>query len=445
MKQFIVLDHFLNKKDVVLTDIVPQVFDCIVPQKTTFTFTNDIKIEENDIFMLRDNLTKKIEYLGIIDTIERDKVTTVATLPFISICDNDLKVDVLNAYKTDNYDYSVQDYIEDQIETNFVNTDDIYSKFNIYVRDNTSQKIYYKAVSETENLLDVLNEIYLNTGLYIDFTLAYTNGEATSIYCDIYNANEQEVKKIRYDNPQIFNKIDYKFSQYDNYSKCTIEVGDTGRKFEFYLRQDNTITTNPNDELRIKKVKNKNVKFTADYSTEDELAEALVLLAQKTLCGDAFAYSIEFNITRKAISDWKFRQRCDFLAPDRLYNSYITNIQYNGDEARVTLGSYRYNLTDKFKALTRQPKDIGSSLNGIVVTDALGKTLYWFTQENGHLMLNYPENEQPPKVDVGTANERVAFHIDTNTQSETYLHLIYEYEGSEPNFVVINGHLIYKY
>ena len=54
MKQFIVLDHFMKRKDVVDTDIVPKVYDCIVPQKTTFTFAREIKISDEDIIILRD-------------------------------------------------------------------------------------------------------------------------------------------------------------------------------------------------------------------------------------------------------------------------------------------------------------------------------------------------------------------------------------------------------
>ena len=431
MKQFIVLDHFLNKKDMVLTNITPKVFDCIVPQKTTFEFKKGLKISDNDICIIRDGITKNIEYLGIIDTIEKDKTTRVATLPFISICDNDLKVDTLNAYTNENdYDYSVQDYIQDQIINNFVDTDDIYNKFNIIVRDYTTNKIYYKAVDETDNLLDVLNEIFLNTGLYCDFNVGYENGKVTKIYCDIHNANEENVKKIRFDNPQIVDRVDYKFSQYDNYSKCTIEatIDNTIEYFELYLKEDNTITTDPTDKLRIKKVKNKNVKFTAEINDEKKIAEALVLLAQKTLCGNAFAYSIEFNILRRAISDWKFRQRCDFMAEDRLYQTYITNIQYiNDEEARVTLGAYRYTLTDKFKQLKRQPREIGASLDGISISSALGSTLYWFTQEDGNLYLNYPENETPPDFKIINGD------------------LIYDYEGEEPNFTVENGDLIYNF
>lgn len=433
MKQFIVLDHFLRKKELLETDVTPRVFDCIVPQKTTFDFVGDIKISDEDVVILRDSNSRNIEYLGVIDTIERGNTTRVAVLPFISICDNDLKLTTLDGLS------SVQDWIIAQIGANFVTTDDDYSRFNIQFRDYTQEPIIYKAVDETSNLLDVLNEIYLNTGIYVGFTVGFVGGKVNNIYCDIYNANEQSVKKIRYDNPQIINAVDYKFSQYGNYSKASIQVGDTAREFYFYLRQDNKITTNPSDELRIKKVKNKNVKFTSEYNTEEELAEALVLLAQKTLCGDAFAYSIEFSILRRAISDWKFRQRCDFYAEDRLYQTFITNIEYvNDEEARVTLGAYRYTLTDKFKMLMRQPKEIGSTLNGIDVSTALGSTTFWFTQEDGNLYLNYPDGVEIPKVD-----DNYQFSIDENGN------LWYEYDDTiqdEPDLEIeTDSELVYKY
>lgn len=427
MKQFIVFDHFFNRKDIVETDVLPTVYDCIVPQKTTIVFAQKVDINDEDIVLIRDSETRRIDFLGVCDTVEKGKTYKVAILPFIAICDNELEVETLNAEAGG--EDTVQLWIGRQIIKNFVNTDDIYNKYNIEVRDNTTNAVYYKAVDDTDNLLDALNDVYLNTGLYIDFEVAMTGGQISKIYCDIYNANEQTVKKIRYDNPQIIDEIDYRFSQYGNYSKCTITIPDTDRAFMFYLREDNKVTTNPEDKHRIKKIKNKNVELSADYSTEDELAEALALMAQKTLCGDAFAYSIEFNITRRAISDWQFRQRCDFMAEDRLYQSYITNITYlNDKEARVTLGAYRYTLTDKFKALAKERREIGDTFNGIAVSDALGDTAFWFTQENGNLYLNVPDGETLPN-----------FYIEDGN-------LYYEYDNTEPDFEIEDdGELVYKY
>ena len=104
--------------------------------------------------------------------------------------------------------------------------------------------------------------------------------------------------------------------------------------YYFYLREDNKLTTNPQDPLRLKKVKNKNLTLSAEYTSEQQLAEALVLLAESELKGDAFAYSIQFNVLRNAINDWRYRQRCDFRAEDKLYESYITNIEYLNDKEK---------------------------------------------------------------------------------------------------------------
>ena len=439
MKQFIVLDHFMKRKDVVDTDIVPKVYDCIVPQKTTFTFAREIKISDEDIIILRDKESRNVEFLGIIDTIERADVTKVAVLPFISICDNDLKLSVLDGTE------SVQTWVTKQILANFVNVDDDYNKYALHIRDNTLAPVIYKEIIDTDNLLDALNDIFLKTGIYIDFSVSFDNGVVDEIYCDICNTNEQKVKQIRYDNPQIVGKVNYNFSQYNNYTKANIYVEALDTTFSFYLREDNIVTTNPLDAKRLKKVKSKNIKYTEEYSSDQQLVEALVLLAQKTLCGDAFAYSIEFNVLRRAISDWKFRQRCNFMAENKLYPAIITNIEYvNDEEAKITLGAYRYTLTDKFKMLLRKPRDIGDSLNGINISTGLGSVPYWFTQENGNLYLNYPSGTTPPKLDVGTDNERYQFSIDEDGN------LWYEYDTSlqsEPDFNVdeYSRELIYTF
>lgn len=424
MKQLIVLDKLLRKKDIIETDVVPRVFDCIAPQKATINLLPDVNVEESDIVVIRDGISRNEEYLGIIDIKEKNQTLRLSILPFISITDNELDIESLDG-KT-----SVQEWIARQINNNFVDTTDVLSKYNIIVRNNTQNDIIYKAVSDTDNLMQVLNEIYLNTGIFVEFKLGYTEERADKIYCDIYNSNEMSAKKIKYDSPQIIDKVKYSFSQYGNYSKATIytKTGAEGEQFlaksEIYLRQDNELTTNPKDPLRIKKIKNKNITIsTEEAEFHDTHAQQIVIMAQKALCGDAFAYSIEFTIHSNSIYDWKFRQRCDFYAEDKLYQSYITNIEYlNDKEAKITLGAYRYTLTDKFKNLLKVKKEIGSNLNGIEVNDTLSEKIYYFTQneegdlifncsddpgyvhhytlEDGNLMLNYISENSIPDISI---------------------------------------------
>lgn len=427
MKHLIILDHDFNRKDIVETDFTPKVFDCIVPQKTTIALGLGLNVEDNDIVIIRDGETKREEFIGLIETTNKSKILQLQVEPFISICDNDCLIDSLDGQ------INIQDWIINQITKNFINTDDVYNKYNIVFRNNTNENIIYKSVSDSSNLLDVLNEIYLNTGIYIEFSSMYENGRITGVYCDIYNANEQTIKKIRYDNPQITGEISYKFSQYGNYTKASIFVEATNKTYYFYLREDNKITTNPKDELRLKKVKNKNIKMSAEVESAEQLAEALVVLAQKELCGDAFAYSIEFKILRRAISDWKYKQRCDFKSENKLYESYITNIEYlNDKEAKVTLGAYRYTLTDKFKSLLRPKEELGKSFNGISISSALGDTTYWFTQENGDLILNYTDGDNQPNFSINSEGELIYTYDENNR--------------AEPDFQIeSSGDLIYKY
>lgn len=427
MKQLIVLDHNYNRKDIVETDFTPKVFDCIVPQKFTITLKLGLNVDDNDIIVLRDAETLKEEFIGLIETTTKTKVLQLQVESFASIMDNDCLVEALDGT------ISVQQWITNQINNNFVNTDDVLNKYNIIIRDNTENAITYKAVSDTDNLWEILSEIYLNTGIYIDFSARYENGAINGINCDIYNANEQEVKKIRFDNPQIIGEVKYKFSQYGNYTKASVLDEVTGKTYYFYLREDNKLTTNPKDNSRMKRVKNKNVSLKAEVENANQLAEALVVLAQKELLGDAFAYSIEFNVLRRAISDWKYRQRCDFYSDGKLYQSYITNIEYLSDkDAKVTLGAYRYTLTDKIKQLIRQKAEIGNTFNGINISNALGYTPYWFTQENGDLILNIPDGTTAPN-----------FSINENGE------LIYTFDESvlsQPDLVIDNeGELVYSY
>lgn len=421
MKQIIILSHDLEFKELIESYDVPKVFDCIVPQKTTLTFDKNIKVEENDIIVVRDAITLNEEYLGIVETKDVSNVLTLLIVPFIALMDNDLLIKTLDG------SISVQQYILDEININFVETDDVLNKYNIVVNDMTEEEVKYKVVDTTSNLMEILNEIYLNTGIYVDFSLKYDLGKIVGINCNIYNANEQDVKKIRFDNPQIIDKIDYKFSQYGNYNKASIKVGESGKTYYFYLREDNRLTTNPKDQLRLKRVRNKNLTLTADYGNEDQLAEALVLLAQSELCGDAFAYSIEFTILRNAINDWRYRQRCDFRAEDKLYESYITQIEYlNEKEAKVMLGAFRYTLTDKFKNLLKPKQVIGGTFNGINISTALGKTVFWFTQEDGDLILNY-EGDIAPNFNINEENELI-YTYDEEVQQEPNFNINQENE-----------------
>ncbi len=87
--------------------------------------------------------------------------------------------------------------------------------------------------------------------------------------------------------------------------------------------------------------------------------------------------------------------------------------------------------------MRKDRKVIGDTFNGISISTGLGKSTYWFTQENGNLYLNYPDGVQPPQV-----NGRYQFSLDNEGN------LWYEYDTSEqvePDLEIEDGELVYKY
>ena len=339
--------------------------------------------------------------------------------PFVNIFDNDCVLTQL--------DGDVFTWIEKSINDNFVDTGDMLNDFPIVVRNYLQDDVTYKQIIESNNMLDNTNDIFLNTGIYIEFSIGYEYGKPAIIYADVRNANEQPVFNLRYDNPIIVDgKVTIESSHTGSYNKAIIQIVDSedddkvvlGTEY-IYLREDNKLTSNPEDIERIKQVKPKVIEYVPnDKLTTAEMGEAIILLAQKALCGDSFDHSIEFISIRNEYFDWKINRRCDFRARDRLYETFVTKVEYLSDKhARVVLGAYRYSLTDRFKEL-RKGETEANSIKGIDVSNAFGGEMYWFTQEDGNLVLNYTSNALEYSIDD---NGNLCLLYDDELQDEPLL------------------------
>ena len=390
MSQIWIYSHDLVRKDIIETDVKVKVYDCITPQKTTFEVKKNDKIHESDIILIKDEQ----DYLGVIDTVATGDTTEVSMYPFEHIFDSELDIDKLDGKM------KVVQWLQTQIARNFIDTDDYLMRLPI-VFESEIEDVEYKTIVDTSNLLEVVNDIYLNTGIYIEFSPVYIAGKLANIKATFKNVASEEIRRIRYDNPQIVDKVNYEFSN-TSANKVTIWVGKTeeskGKPYKIYLREDNELTSNPNDKYRIKKVLNKNIDFTAKTNSADELAEAIIVQAQSTLKSEIFGYKIEFVMMVNPRRKWHYRQACVFVAEDRTYNALVTRIEYLSDKhLRITLGAYRTKLHEKIQKIMKQPKEIGSSLGGISVTNGLGQYLYWFEQDDeGNLYVcsdNYTEEE----------------------------------------------------
>lgn len=361
----------------VLTDVFIPTEDVISPQKTTLTIKKTDKVELNDIVIIRDNNSGKIEYIGYIDTLTNKTNTEISCYPLINVFDNDYVLDQMFEKSTNedgtevDIEVDVVYWLITQLTRAFIDTDDNLQALPLIVRNYTNKPVLYKRAIDTPNLFEVYIDLFINTGVYIVFNeLSYNLNEIDGIYCDIYCNTDEKPYYLRYDNPQVQN-IDIVDNTFTNYNKiiATEELAEgvtrEPQRFYFYLLNDNSITTNPNDEKRIKQVRSKEITFSLNVEGEDEIdkdetlteeqkeeeknrrrANALLLAVYNEL--QAPEYNLQITIDMLKNDNIRLYRSVDFLAESGIiYSSNITKIEKLSDlQIRITLGALRNSLTD---------------------------------------------------------------------------------------------------
>ena len=348
----------LRLRYTVLTDVFVPVQDVISPQKSTLIIPKTDKIQLNDIIIIRDNDTNVIEYIGYIDTLTNKVNTEISCYPLINIFDNDYVLDQMYERVEQDGEYvdgdiDVVEWLINQLERAFIDTDDDLQALPLIIRNNTKQPVFYKKILDTSNLFEVYTDLFVDTGVYVVFSgLSFNGYEIDGIYCDIYANKEEKTLNLRWDNPQI-QSIDIVDNTFTNYNKIIateeLEEGSTAtpKRYFFYLLNDNSITINPNDTRRIKQVRSKELTFSIDTDkTDEENANALLMAVFNEL--QAPEYNLKIEITMRNNDNIRLYRRVDFTAESGIiYTSNITKIEKLNDmQIKVTLGALRNSLTD---------------------------------------------------------------------------------------------------
>lgn len=344
----------------ILTDVFVPVQDIISPQKTTLTIPKTDKVEYNDIVIIRDNKSGLIEYIGYIDTLANKTNTEISCYPLINVFDNDYVLDqMFKKSKNDDgtevdIDVDAVEWLTAQLKRAFVDTDDNLQALPLIIRNHTKKLVLHKKVIDTANLFEAYVDLFIATGVYVVFGgLSYNLNEIDGIYCDIYCNTDENPYYLRYDNPSI-QSVDIVDNTFTNYNKiiATEELGESvtrePKRFYFYLLNDNSITTNPNDEKRIKQVRSKEITFSIEDAskTDEENAKALLLAVYNEL--QAPEYNLQITINMLKNDNVKLYRRVDFLAESGIiYTSNITKVERLNDlQVKITLGALRNSLTD---------------------------------------------------------------------------------------------------
>lgn len=374
----------------VLTNVFIPTEDVISPQKTTLTIKKTDKVELNDIVIIRDNNSGIIEYIGYIDTLTNKTNTEISCYPLINVFDNDYVLDQMfkkskNEDDTDvDIEVDVVEWLATQLTRAFIDTDDNLQALPFVISKRTKKPVLWKKSIDSSNLFENYTDIFINTGVYIVFSgLIYDGYKISGICCDICCNSDEKPYYLRYDNPQVQN-IDIVDNTFTNYNKiiATEELAEgvtrEPQRFYFYLLNDNSITTNPNDSRRIKQVRSKEITFSIEINEEEEAkvrSEAKTKFEAEGFTGEelnkkieeavyeyrakpfvlqiynelqAPEYNLQITIDMLKNDNIRLYRSVDFLAESGIiYSSNITKIEKLNDlQVRVTLGALRNSLTD---------------------------------------------------------------------------------------------------
>lgn len=365
MKQLIILNRDLSVKKILTIDDVIPVRDIVSPKKTTFEIVKDESINISDFVIIKSR--KITEYLGVIEDVTNDITTKIATYPLIHIADNNFILESLNG--------SIFNWVKKTFTDNFINSTDELTHIPFEFIDNSFQSVLTLPL-ENGNLFDVLLDIFLKTGVYLDFSLKYAGRKITNIICNVKKADDANKISLRYDNPLITKKPTIEFSQAQNVNKIIFVPSKANvnqlQTAEFYLLDNNTVTQDANDKRRIKGV----VQKILEYSDTDTYID-LVNTANSELLGDAYSHQITIIIAHNDKFKFNLYDRVQYIDKNRIYNTYCTRIEnYNNNKYyKVVLGVLRNSLTDKIKALQKTTSSASVSSSGggssVTVVDSL--------------------------------------------------------------------------
>lgn len=403
MKQILVCykeNRSLRVRANILTDVFVPVEDIISPQKTTLIVPKNDKIQLSDIVIIKDNSSSKIEYIGYIDTLSNKVTTEMNCYPLINVFDNDFVLDqmfktmnkgqynnsgvwVEDATQKEDVDIDATIWLYNQIERAFIDTDDDLQALPLIIENKVKTPVFYKKALDTSNLFEVYVDLFINTGLYVVFSdLVYNQNEITGIKCEIRSNRDERLYRI-YEHDVSIQKVEIIDHTFGNYNKiiATEELpkDDNGypvykkdgngndippQRYYFYLLNNNDITTEPNDEVRIqqeideglpenslgrriKQVRSKEISFELEEEgTQEENARALILSIYNELQAPEYDLKIEIEMLKK--DNLFLYRKVDFIANSGIiYTSNITKIErLNDKQVRITLGALRNSLTD---------------------------------------------------------------------------------------------------
>lgn len=329
--------------------------DYLTNRQSQFVLQQNIGVQSNQYLIAKDNSGKVPAFFGVVSSLENSTINAnniIQLLNFEIIIEKSISGP------------SLEKKLMDLIFTNFM-MDDTKATMPISNIVKTNTPFYLMLDEQAEkytkyNLAELMILAFEKYGVvwqFDDITFSgggniYTMHTSMTSYPDqIKNIKDNLYSIVNWDvydrpiGPTLENKaIVYDTSSGLDFSKADI----------FYLKSDNTLTQDPNDNV-YRPTKNKVVLYdkTNEESTPQELAASALL-------GNTYSHEINFDLKPSNemidLSELKIGQKFDIIYQDSLYQSILTGYTKKSDSNYVGLkfGNYRSDFNQVMKNYSRR-------------------------------------------------------------------------------------------
>lgn len=310
--------------------------------KSTFIVPKKPIADEDDFIIFHDN---EVIFCGIIGTIENEygcESYTITAIEMPRLFDQKIVLANANLLAT-----GIEDFIADQIESNFISSDD--DLLNItYLTVTAKSHTPVAANPENENgiynLCTYLGNALTTYGIFIDFEFT-TSG--INVFIEKKTQKDLDIDTNLSD-VTVANEV-YSISAL---TKLTVlwDNGTATETRQFFLKTDRTITENIDDPDR--------AKGSSDvmYSTVETEAE-MIQEAKNQFTNNSYQHKVEFDVLKasKMIPESQLYvgHKCRAKTKNGIKDSMITGISRtnNSSIVSVTLGQLKITLIEKLKGV----------------------------------------------------------------------------------------------
>lgn len=286
------------------------------------------------------------QFIFVIDdviTAKEEKTVTVVLLDISNIFDRKVILRNKEAMQED----GIENYIADEIDTNFINSNDSILNLNyvdVYVHSTTKASVTINDEDNLYNFHTYLINCRQYKNIYTEFKFEGIANRRLRI--DIENKLESALL-IDTTLAEVtgYNKI----YEVDPVTKVEVYVRENGSTYNLYLRTDRTTTTDKNDVNRLEG----RIETISCDTLENAKTEALNVIKANT-----YKHLVEFNIAKSSklidVKELHIGRPIKIKTTDSIYDSYISAIVLSDENfVQYKTGNLRIDFTDKQRVQQR--------------------------------------------------------------------------------------------